>query len=106
MLIPKQKKVKCAKYKYWLAENGQCVCLLVGREKEMECKEVSGPPHHLPIEGGGIRRSRDDQQIPICQRLHRFYHDNPDEERKDLPLLYEVAARYWDWFQQQKRRGK
>ena len=87
----KQPKVLDSKYKYWLGEK-PCVCWLVGRRF---CGgSIGGPPHHLPTTNQK-RRNRDDRQVPVCGILHRFYHDHPEEERKDLETLEKIAEKYW-----------
>ena len=93
MIYPKPKKVIDRKYKHWLAENYNCCLNGYG---DVECLYHSGPPHHLPNENYlGKRRNRDDLQIPICLRHHRWLEDHKEEERKLLDKLYKIAKECW-----------
>lgn len=53
-----------------------------------------GEPHHLPSPFGGSRRALD-IVVPLCRSCHRFFHDNPEVEREQLPRLYSVALGFW-----------
>lgn len=88
-MIPKPKKVKSKSYCAWIRKRK---CAL--------CNSSPCDGHHLVNPDHGTRRSRDDLQVPVCRRCHRWLHDNPIQEKILMASFYRLAQVYWQTFEE------